>query len=74
MPVEIAVALITLAGSTLGTISGIIVNVSLTNYRIKQLEKRVAEHNQLIDRTYKIEGHIAVIDEEISNIRHDIKE
>ena len=74
MPVEIAVALITLAGSALGTISGIIVNVSFTNYRIKQLEKRVAEHNQLIDRTYKIEGHIAVIDEEISNIRHDIKE
>lgn len=74
MPVEIAVALITLAGSALGTISGIIVNVSLTNYRIKQLEKRVAEHNNLIDRTYKIEGHIAVIDEEISNIRHDIEE
>ena len=74
MPAEIAVALITLAGSALGTISGIILNVTLTNYRIKQLEKRVAEHNNLIDRTYKIEGHIAVIDEEISNIRHDIKE
>lgn len=74
MPVEIAVALITLAGSALGTISGIILNVTLTNYRIKQLEKRVAEHNSLIDRTYKIEGRIAVIDEEISNIRHDIKE
>ena len=74
MPIEIAVALITLAGSALGTISGIILNVTLTNYRIKQLEKRVAEHNNLIDRTYKIEGHIAVIDEEINNIRHDIKE
>ena len=64
MAVEIVVSLITLAGSALGTLAGIMINSKLSNYRIEQLEKKVDKHNNLIERTYKIEQHNAVIDEE----------
>ena len=37
---EIIVSLITLCGSALGTLVGIIINSKLTNYRIEQLEKK----------------------------------
>lgn len=65
MAVEIVVSLITLAGSALGTLAGIMINSKLSNYRIEQLEKKVDKHNNLIERTYKIEQHEAVLDEEI---------
>ena len=52
---SIAVALIGLAGSGLGSILGVLVNNKLTTYRVEQLEKQVAKHNNLIERTYRLE-------------------
>lgn len=65
MSTEVIVALITLAGSLVGTFSGIVVSSKLVNYRIEQLEKKVDKHNQVIDRVYKLEQRDAVHDEEI---------
>ena len=67
---EIITALIGLGGSALGSIIGIICNTRLTTYRIKQLEKKVDKHNTVIDRTYKVESRLDVIDEEIKVANH----
>lgn len=69
---EIIVALITLAGSALGTLGGIALNTRLSNYRIEQLEKKVDKHNNLIERTYNLERAEAVIKEEIKVANHRI--
>ena len=71
---EIIVSLVTLAGTALGTLAGILINTKLSNYRIEQLEKKVDKHNNLIERTYKIEQHNAVIDEEIKVANHRIED
>ena len=63
-----------LAGSALGTVTGIFINTKLSNYRIEQLEKKVDKHNNLIERTYKLEQHNAVIDEEIKVANHRIND
>lgn len=55
MDVSVIVALITLAGSALGTFAGIAVNSKLTSYRIEQLEKKVDKHNKVIERTTELE-------------------
>lgn len=55
MAIEIAVALIGLAGSAMGSLCGVLVSSKLTQYRLEQLEKKVQAHNNLIDRTYKLE-------------------
>lgn len=50
MTSEIIVALVAFAGTLIGTFGGIITSAKLTNYRIKQLEDRVNEHNQFARR------------------------
>lgn len=42
---EIWVALLSLAGTLLGSACGVLTSARLTNYRIAQLEKKVDRHN-----------------------------
>lgn len=72
MATEIIIALIALAGSAVGSLGGIVINGRMSNYRIEQLEKKVDKHNSLIERTYAIEQHNAVVDEEIKVANHRI--
>ena len=65
MSSEIVVALISLAGTFLGTIGGILASQKLISYRISQLEEKVDKHNTLIDRMYRIETRVTVIEDEI---------
>ena len=71
---EIITALIGLGGSALGSIIGIICNTRLTNYRIEQLEKKVDKHNTVVERTYKVEERLSVMDEEIKVANHRISD
>ena len=71
---EIITALIGLGGSALGSIIGIICNSKVTAYRLKELEKKVDKHNTVIDRTYKVESRLDVIDEEIKVANHRISD
>lgn len=72
MTTEVIVALITLAGSAVGTFAGILVNSKLTTYRLGQLEKKVDQHNQLIDRVYHLEERDSVVEEQIKVANHRI--
>ena len=65
MPNEVIVALIALAGTLIGSFSGIMTANKLTTYRIQQLEKKVEKHNNVIERVYTLEKDGAVIKEEI---------
>ncbi len=62
---EVFIALITLGGSGIGTLGGIILSSKLTTYRIEQLEKKVDKHNSLIDRTFKLEERMALNERDI---------
>lgn len=68
MDPTIIVALITLAGSALGTFAGIAVNSKLTSYRIEQLEKKVDKHNSVIERTYKLEEKEKALEDKVDHL------
>lgn len=68
----IIVSLISLVGTLGGTFGGILVANKLTNYRLEQLEIRVDKHNNLIERTYKLEEDIKVHDEKIKAVNQRI--
>lgn len=72
IPTEVVVALITLVGSGVGSLAGVIVSAKLTTYRLEQLEKKVDKHNTVIERTYKLEEIEAVIREQIRVANHRI--
>lgn len=65
---NIIIACISLIGTFIGSYSGI----RLMSYRIEQLEKRVAEHNKVVERMYKAEERLQVHDEKISVANHRI--
>lgn len=55
MTESIIVAVITAAGALLGTYIANRKTAALMEYRLEQLEKKVDKHNQVIERTYKLE-------------------
>ncbi len=71
---EIIIALMSLLGTGIGSLSGILAANKLTNYRIEQLEKKVEKHNQVIDRVYKLEQRDAIVEEEIKVANHRIED
>ncbi len=68
METEIIVALIALAGTVLGSGGGVLVSSKLTAYRLQQLEKRVAEHNQYARRMPVVEEQIKVINHRVADL------
>ena len=60
----VIVGLLSLVGTIIGTLGGIIATSRLTTYRIEQLEKKVDKHNQIIERTYRLEEDVALIQAE----------
>ena len=41
---------------------------ALVKYRIDELDNKVNKHNNLIERTFKIEERLSVIEKELENI------
>lgn len=72
MNTEIWIAIMSLLGTGIGSLGGIMAANKLTNYRIQQLEKKVEAHNKVIERVYKLEQQNAVVDEEIKVANHRI--
>lgn len=67
------VALIAFGGTLVGTFGGILASTKLTIYRIEQLEKKVDKHNELIERTYRLEESFSLLYEKIKTANHRIK-
>lgn len=66
---SLAVAAMSLVGTLAGTFGGILVSNKLTNYRIEQLEKKVEKHNQVVERTFKLEGQMTEVQHDIRDIK-----
>ena len=64
----VIVGILSLIGTLLGSISGILAASKLTNYRIEQLEKNVEKHNSVLERVYDLEKHEAVMQEELNRL------
>ena len=58
-----------LIGTLAGTFGGILISSTLTGYRIEQLEKKVAEHNKIVERTYKLEGRMLEAEHDIRDMK-----
>jgi len=69
---EITVAIITFAGSAVGTLGGILASSKLTNHRLEQLEKKVEMHNCIVQRTYVLEEKMKVANHRIKNLEEKI--
>lgn len=46
--------------------------INLINYKLEELTKRVDKHNNVIERTYKLEEKTAIQEEQIRVVNHRI--
>ena len=67
MSEAIFVAILGFSGTLLGSLFGVLAAQKLTQYRLAQLEEKVNKHNNLIERTFKLEGRM-------DEAEHDIKD
>ena len=74
MSEAVLISILSLVGTLLGSMFGILAANKLTNYRIQQLEIRVDKHNNVIERMYNLEKHEAVLEEEIKVANHRIED
>ena len=64
---DIIVALLGMVGTLSGSFLGVLATSKLTQYRLQQLEDKVARHNNIIERTYILEG-------QVTELQHDIRD
>ena len=67
MSTELTVALLSLAGTAIGSVAGILTANRLTAYRLQQLEDKVDRHNCLMER-------MAVVETSVKSAHHRIDE
>lgn len=61
----IIVAILSLTGTAIGSVVSVLTANRLTNYKIDELKKTVEKHNSLIDRTYKLERDVTLVNEKL---------
>ncbi len=66
--------LLALAGTLAGTYFANRKASALIAYRLEQLEKKVSQHNSLVERTYKLEERTELQEEKIKVANHRIED
>lgn len=69
---SLIVAILGFAGTLAGAYMANRKSTALIAYRLEQLEAKVNKHNQVIERTYELEKHSEVLDEQIKVANHRI--
>lgn len=68
MDSNIVVALLSLLGTLLGSLAGVLTSSKLTNYRLSQLEKKVDRHNNFGERIPLLEEKLKVVNHRIGDL------
>lgn len=74
MSETIIVAIISLAGTLIGSYLAQRKTTALVVYRLNELEKKVDKHNNLVERMYKVEERQSVQEKELKVANHRIKD
>lgn len=71
MQSEIFVALLSFLGTLAGTVGGIVTSAKLTNYRLRELEKKVDKHNNFAQRIPLLEERVKTHEQRITTIERN---
>jgi len=74
MTPEVLVAVLSFAGTVVGSIVGILTAQKLTAYRLEQLEKKVEKHNSVVERTALLERDVGSLRERTDKLETAVLE
>ncbi len=69
MTENIIVAILSFIGTLVGSLLASSKTRAVLEYKIDDLQKRVDKHNQVIERTYKLEGRMEEAEHDIRDIK-----
>ena len=64
----IIVAIISAIGTGAGAVVSVLTASKLTEYKIQKLEEEVRKHNDVIERTFRLEARCDVYDEKFKDL------
>ena len=65
---SVLVALLSLAGTLIGTLGGILVSSKLTNFRLEQLENKVDKHNNFAEKIPVLQEQIRGLSDRLEDL------
>lgn len=65
---SVLVALLSLAGTLIGTLGGILVSSKLTNFRLEQLENKVDKHNGFAEKIPVLQEQIRGLTDRLEDL------
>lgn len=68
MDKEFLVALVSMAGTIIGSFGGIVTSTKLTNFRLEKLEQKVDKHNRFAERMPVLEERLKVLNHRIEDL------
>ena len=68
----IIVAIISFVGTLIGSLAAQSKTTALVSYRLEQLEHKVNKHNEVIERTYKLEKQCEILKEDYEHMEEDM--
>lgn len=69
MSSEVVVAVLSLVGTLLGSMFGILGANKLISYRLDKLEKKVDLHNNAVERLFVVEGKLVELEHDIRDLK-----
>lgn len=72
MSSEILIALMSLAGTLCGSLFGILRANQVVSFRLETLEKKVDQHNNLVERTAILEQNARAAHRRIDELREEL--
>lgn len=69
MDVSTLLDLLPTLGTIAGSALGVIASSKVWQYRIQQLEKKVEKHNNMVERTYRLEGRVTEVEHDVADLK-----
>lgn len=70
----VIVAILSLLGTLVGSYLANRKSAALIAYRLEQLEEKVNKHNQVVERTFRLEDNDKLMEEKIKVANHRIED
>lgn len=72
MPTEVIVGMLSLVGTAIGSLGGVVASSKLTAYRIEQLEQKVDKHNNFAEKIPVIQQRLDGIENDVDHIKEKL--
>jgi carbon starvation protein CstA len=61
-------------GTAAGALGGVRASTKIMRFEIDELKKKVDKHNNLVERTYQVEGCVATVKNELCDFKQTVQQ